>query len=220
MGDSSRKSVQKSTHIYRSENHGMGRTCKAGTETERLANSYDRKHDGRKTDHPPKSPDSPMGTQPKWVQTPSMTSHSGFLTRASSDWGSRRFFQSTWRASSISPCVRCRMNTGLPRHLMIAFLPSGMPASSTSTLASASTSAEADIVPRNSVTLDLATEAESTPMEPITKYDSARFPAGEEAWYELMSGTSGASRRGTDVCMVRWCALNAPLVGTGFHWGL
>lgn len=49
-------------------------------------------------------------------QTPSMTSHSGFLTRSESFCGSRRLETSTWLASSISPCVRWRMKTGLPRH--------------------------------------------------------------------------------------------------------
>jgi len=46
----------------------------------------------------------------------------------------------------MSSAVRCLMNTGLPLHLMTTFLPSGMLLISTSTLAKASTSAEADIV--------------------------------------------------------------------------
>jgi hypothetical protein len=50
---------------------------------------------------------------------------------------------------------------------MIAFLPSGMLPSSTSTLASANTSAEADIVLRNSATEDLAIDVERTSMDPV-----------------------------------------------------
>ena len=37
---------------------------------------------------------------------PSMTSHSGFLTRSASAWGSRRLETLTWLASSISAAVR------------------------------------------------------------------------------------------------------------------
>lgn len=48
-----------------------------------------------------------------------MTSHSGFWTRSSSVWGSRREATSTLLASAISPSVRWRMKTGLPRHLMM-----------------------------------------------------------------------------------------------------
>lgn len=50
---------------------------------------------------------------------PNMTSHSGFWTRSSSLWGSRRLETSTLLASAISSWVRCRMKTGLPRHLMM-----------------------------------------------------------------------------------------------------
>lgn len=50
---------------------------------------------------------------------PSMTSHSGFFTRSSSCWGSRRDETLTLFASAISASVRCRMKTGLPRHLMM-----------------------------------------------------------------------------------------------------
>jgi hypothetical protein len=56
-------------------------------------------------------------------QTPNMTSHSPLWTRSSSLWGSRRVLGSTCRASLISSSVRCRMNTGFPRHLTIKFLP-------------------------------------------------------------------------------------------------
>lgn len=81
----------------------------------------------------------------------------------------------TLLASSISSAVRWRMKTGLPRHLMmtcktfssdypcsvadmvlfccsvvLTFLPSGMALRSTSTLAMAKTSAEADMLTRNS----------------------------------------------------------------------
>ena len=52
---------------------------------------------------------------------------------------------------------------------MMTFFPTGMLASSTSTFARARTSADAAIVPRNSVTVDLATDAERTPSEPIMR---------------------------------------------------
>ncbi len=48
---------------------------------------------------------------------PSMTSHSGFLTRWSSVSGSLNEATLTALASSISAAVRWRMKTGLPRHL-------------------------------------------------------------------------------------------------------
>lgn len=82
-----------------------------------------------------------MGTQPKCVQTPvdsrrqqslpmtparalllripSITSHSGCLTRSSSAWGSLNDDTLTLFACSISSAVRCRMKTGLPRHLIM-----------------------------------------------------------------------------------------------------
>ena len=81
---------------------------------------------------------------------PNMTSQSGFWTRSSSDWGSLKEATSTLLASAISDSVRWRMKTGLPRHLMMTFLPSGMAVRSTSTLAMARTSAEADMFLRNS----------------------------------------------------------------------
>ena len=56
----------------------------------------------------------------KLVQSiPSMTSHSGFLTRWSSVSGSLNEATLTLLASSISDAVRWRMKTGLPRHLMM-----------------------------------------------------------------------------------------------------
>ena len=66
----------------------------------------------------------------------------------------------------------------------MAFLPSGMLAISTSTLARASTSAEADMVFKNSVTVDLATEAERTPMVPIMKYERVRVDDGSVRYAE------------------------------------
>lgn len=58
---------------------------------------------------------------------PSMTSHSGSLTRSSSVWGSRSDWTLTLLASSISPAVRWRTKTGLPRHLMITCTSSWSP---------------------------------------------------------------------------------------------
>lgn len=114
---------------------------------------------------------------------PNMMSHSGCLTRSESDCGSRRDSILTALASSISSGVRWRMKTGLPRHLIMTwkdvshvsrsfyffysgegrqregegsrtFLPSGMAERSTSTLAIARTSAEADILTRKSADAD------------------------------------------------------------------
>ena len=47
------------THRYRNENHGRGRTCRRRNGERTKDESTDRTH------HPPKSPDSPMGTQPR-----------------------------------------------------------------------------------------------------------------------------------------------------------
>ena len=100
-----------------------------------------------------------------------MINHSGFFTRSSSLWGSRNDSTFTLLASSISPDVRWRMKIGFPRHLIMTcvivslgsrcgrvpavaqrtFFPSGMLARSTSTLAMAKTSAEADMLTRKSV---------------------------------------------------------------------
>ena len=57
------------------------------------------------------------------LNVPSMTSHSGFWTRSSSDCGSRRDWTLTLFASAISLSVRWRMKTGLPRHLMMTWFP-------------------------------------------------------------------------------------------------
>ena len=100
---------------------------------------------------------------------PSMINHSGFFTRSPSAWGSRSASHFVSSASLISSSVRCRMKTGLPRHLIMTchksapcirahegwrrtFLPSGMAARSISTLAWAKTSAEADMLTRKSAT--------------------------------------------------------------------
>ena len=97
---------------------------------------------------------------------PSIISQSGFLTRSESGCGSLRLSHFVSSASLISSAVRCRMKTGLPRHLImtykasgdgscdgmlaLTFLPSGIAARSISTFAWASTSAEADIFTRKS----------------------------------------------------------------------
>ena len=71
----------------------------------------------------------PSGTQPRWVQTPTMISHSGrtFLavsvTRALSVCGSRSSDIGTASASLISSGVRWRMKTGLPRHFTVIAWP-------------------------------------------------------------------------------------------------
>jgi hypothetical protein len=98
---------------------------------------------------------------------PTMINHSGFLTRSSSFWGSRRDSTFTFSASLISSAVLWRMNTGLPRHLTMTcshqylsmvmwrvvrtFLPSGIVDKSTSTFAMAKTSADADMFTKKSV---------------------------------------------------------------------
>src|SRR5215471_13923689 len=73
----------------------------------------------------------PSGTQPRWVQTPTRISHSGFFTREASVCGSRRSeglsvtlpaastTGSAFCAAAISSGVRWRVNTGLPRHLTV-----------------------------------------------------------------------------------------------------
>lgn len=53
------------------------------------------------------------------VCAPNMINHSGCLTRSPSDWGSRRDSHLVSSASLISPSVRWRMKTGLPRHLIM-----------------------------------------------------------------------------------------------------
>lgn len=55
---------------------------------------------------------------------PSMINHSGFFTRSPSAWGSRSDSHFVSSASLISSSVRCRMKTGLPRHLMMTYDPS------------------------------------------------------------------------------------------------
>ena len=98
---------------------------------------------------------------------PTMINHSGFLTRSSSFWGSRRDSTFTFSASLISSGVLWRMKTGLPRHLTMTcshqylrmvmwiivrtFLPSGIVDKSTSTLAMAKTSADADMFTKKSI---------------------------------------------------------------------
>ena len=104
------------------------------------------------------------------------------------------------------------MNTGFPCHLMIAFLPSGMLASSTPAFVRASPSANTDMVPRNSIMDDLATNAESTPMDLIMKYESVQLNEVEDTWYVLRLGTPGTSRRGMEICMV-CCWKKTPVVG-------
>lgn len=53
------------------------------------------------------------------INGPSMISHSGFFTRAESGSGSRSASHFVSSASLISSSVRCRMKTGLPRHLIM-----------------------------------------------------------------------------------------------------
>ncbi|KAH3678801.1 hypothetical protein OGATHE_000070 [Ogataea polymorpha] len=98
-----------------------------------------------------------------------MISHSGFFTLSESFCGSLREEMSTSLASAISACVLCLMKTGLPCHLTTTFFPSGMAFSLTSTLAMASTSAEADMVVKKASTVDLAAAAETNPYEPTMK---------------------------------------------------
>jgi hypothetical protein len=50
---------------------------------------------------------------------PNIINHSGFCTRSLSGWGSRSASHFVSSASLISSSVRCRMKTGLPRHLIM-----------------------------------------------------------------------------------------------------
>src|SRR5882757_9622266 len=89
----------------------------------------------------------PSGTQPRWVQTPIWTSHSGrtFLavsvTRELSVCGSRSSDIGTASASLISSGVRWRTNSGLPRHFTVTAWPTAIGWTFTSTVLSASVSA-------------------------------------------------------------------------------
>jgi hypothetical protein len=58
---------------------------------------------------------------------------------------------------------------GPERTLMMTFLPSGMLDKSTSTLAKARTSDEADMLVKKSVTVDLAPAAVTSPIVPTMK---------------------------------------------------
>ncbi|KAJ6428468.1 hypothetical protein OIU84_023820 [Salix udensis] len=87
--------------------------------------------------------------QPKCVQTPTTTSHSGFLTLAASSCGSRRDARSTLLASLISSSVRLLMKTGFPRHFTVTVEPGSMLERSTSREAMARTSLLADILKTN-----------------------------------------------------------------------
>ncbi|KAI9916023.1 hypothetical protein PsorP6_008655 [Peronosclerospora sorghi] len=89
------------------------------------------------------SPASDVGTQRKWVQIPSTTSHSGFCTRSASVSGSRKLLTSTLLEISISLGVRYLIKMGLPRHLTVTVAPSLMLLKSNSAVASAKTSADA-----------------------------------------------------------------------------
>jgi hypothetical protein len=60
------------------------------------------------------------------------------------------------------------------RTLMMTFLPSGMLVKSTSTLANARTSDDADMLVKKSVTVDLAPAAVTRPIVPTMKYEKAR----------------------------------------------
>lgn len=71
--------------------------------------------------------------------------------------GSRRVPVLTDSSAAISAAVRWRMNSGLPRHLKVTDLPSGMSDSLISILAMANTSAEALIEDTKVDTSDLAT---------------------------------------------------------------
>ena len=68
-----------------------------------------------------------------------------------------------------------------PRHLTIKFFPSGIALISTSTFAKAKTSALAAILLKISLTVDLAPEAASKPMDPTMKYWRERLVLGDLA---------------------------------------
>jgi hypothetical protein len=146
----------------RSENRGRGRTSRRS----RQPRQWGHNRGGCRR----LSPVSVLLFTESWAGSiPSMINHSGFFTRSASFWGSRSASHFVSSASLISLSVRCRMKTGLPRHLIMTchtsvhvpalakgcqrtFLPSGMAARSISTLAWARTSAEADMLTRKSAT--------------------------------------------------------------------
>ena len=101
------------------------------------------------------------------------------------------------------------MKTGLPRHLMMTFLPSWILERSTSTLAMARTSADADILTRKSgrvvsfilhfiadpspyalpCTVAFAPAAASRPIDPTIKYCTTRFETWE--FFDLYAAKEG-----------------------------
>ena len=81
--------------------------------------------------------------KPRWVQTPMQTSHSGRWQRSLSSSGSRSDAGVAACSCVISFAVRWRTNSGLPRHLNVMFLPSGIWWILISIFASATTSADA-----------------------------------------------------------------------------
>src|SRR6185369_529273 len=86
----------------------------------------------------------PSGTQPRWVQTPSVISQFALpgLVRSASDWGSRSSERLTAFASAISFGVRLRMNIGCLRHWVLMPWPGWILEMSTSVVDSANTSAD------------------------------------------------------------------------------
>ena len=81
--------------------------------------------------------------QPRWVQTPTTTSHCSRAPppkRCSSVCGSGRSSGLTALASAISLVVRRRMKTGEPRHLTVIAWPSSIGLRSTSVVEAASVS--------------------------------------------------------------------------------
>jgi hypothetical protein len=89
----------------------------------------------------------PSGTQPKWVQTPSVISQLALpgLVRSASVCGSRSSDSGVALASAISLGVRLRTNTGCLRQLTLMPCPGTTFEISTSVVDMASTSADGDI---------------------------------------------------------------------------
>ena len=120
---------------------GCGRRCRIASHGSGRASRHNRLR-------------TPVGVQPRWVQTPTRISHSGLMARLASVAGalsgrlalrangSGRSLTATALASAISLGVRRRTNSGWPRHFTTICWPSATGVRSTSIEDSASAAAD------------------------------------------------------------------------------
>ena len=115
---------------------------------------------------------------PKWVHRPTITSQASFWTRSPSFWGSRSSSASPFFAEATSSPVLRRIKTGLPCHTIVIDWPSAIGSRLTSTVDSASTSAEGFIESINGQAKDAAP---TTPMPPAASTRKSRRPASSSS---------------------------------------